>query len=1101
MFMKRFLYFVLLGILLFACEKAPEEVRVESVSLSQPTAEMLIGESVQLSTTVLPSNATDKTVIWASSKQSVATVTESGRVTAIAEGVSTITASASGKSATCMVTVSKGYVAVSSVTLNKQTLSLEKGASETLSATVLPADATNKTVTWTTSNSSIANVDQSGKVTAIGGGSATITAKADNQTATCTVAVTVPVTSISLDRESLTLEEEGTTVLTATIEPADATDKTITWSSSNTAIVTVDNAGKVTAVKEGSAIITAKAGAKEAKCAVTVQKKVIPVSSITLNKTSLSLEKGASETLTATVSPEDATDKTVTWNSSNAEVASVDENGKVTANSGGEAIIMAKAGEKTATCTVTVTVPVTSISLDRESLTLEEESTAVLTATIKPADATDKTITWSSSNTAIVTVDNAGKVTAVKEGSAIITAKAGAKEAKCAVTVQKKVIPVSSITLNKTTLSLEKGTSETLTATVGPEDATDKTVTWSSSNAEIASVDEHGKVTAHTGGEAVITAKAGEKAATCTVTVTVPVESITLNKTALELYEGKSEVLKATVKPDDATDSKVTWGSSDKEIAAVDGEGKVTAIGAGETIITAMAGGKTASCKVVVKKDTSAEAIVFADQNVKEKLVAAFDTNGDGELSYAEAAAVKSLGNAFGNETNYKSFDEFQYFTGVTIIRDSQFSEWQISSIILPGTITDIRGYAFKNCVNLSAIKIPDSVRKIWGAAFWGCIRLSEIVIPEGVTEIGNSAFHSCTSLSSITIPQSITVIGGAAFVDCNNLTRVNISNLEKWLNLQAITNSPFFSSQSGHIYLNGSEVKEVIIPSGMNLDYILYGCVGITRVTIPEGTTTIGSHSFAYCSGLTSMYIPESVSAIQDYAFFHCDNLKSINIPKKLTMIGEDAFGGCQNLMSISIPENINIIDKKAFLGAKSLKELYINDLIKWLKLDKSDYRHPFCSSTSGRLYIGGEEVTEVIIPEIVDLSYAFFGCTSLKTIIIPTGTKVIGCSAFQYCSFESIKIPESIEQIDDEAFYMCKRLTSIEIPATIKSIGKWAFYACSNLNSITLKATTPPALSTEVFKSTNGCPIYVPAGSVESYKNAEQWKNYASRIQAIPE
>lgn len=184
-------------VLMIACEKDPEEVRVESVSLSQPTAEMLVGESVQLSATVLPSNATDKTVIWASSKQSVATVTESGRVTAIAEGVSTITASASGKSATCMVTVSKGYVAVSSVTLNKSELILEEGGSETLVATVSPDNASDKTVTWESSNTSIAMVDENGKVSAIKEGSVIIKAKVKSLDASCSVVVRNPYISFA----------------------------------------------------------------------------------------------------------------------------------------------------------------------------------------------------------------------------------------------------------------------------------------------------------------------------------------------------------------------------------------------------------------------------------------------------------------------------------------------------------------------------------------------------------------------------------------------------------------------------------------------------------------------------------------------------------------------------------------------------------------------------------------------------------------------------------------------------------------------------------------------------------------------------------------
>ena len=426
----------------------------------------------------------------------------------------------------------------------------------------------------------------------------------------------IAVTSVTLDQTSLTLEEEQTATLVATVKPDDATDKTVTWSSSDAAVATVDETGKVTAVKEGTATITAKAGEKTAACEVTVKKKVIAVEAVTLDKAELSITKGESATLVATVTPDNATDKTVTWSSSDADVASVDETGKVTALEGGNATITAKAGDKTATCEVTVTVPVESVTLDQTSLTLEEEQTATLVATVKPDDATDKTVTWSSSDAAVATVDETGKVTAVKEGTATITAKAGEKTAACEVTVKKKVIAVEAVTLDKAELSIIKGESATLVATVTPDNATDKTVTWSSSDAGVAKVDETGKVTALKGGNATITAKAGDKTATCEVTVTVPVESIALDQTSLTLEEEQTATLVATVKPDDATVKAVTWSSSDASVAKVDLAGKVTALREGNAIITAKAGDKTATCAVTVKVSIESIEINFATARI-----------------------------------------------------------------------------------------------------------------------------------------------------------------------------------------------------------------------------------------------------------------------------------------------------------------------------------------------------------------------------------------------------------------------------------------------------------------------------------------------------
>ena len=252
------------------------------------------------------------------------------------------------------------------------------------------------------------------------------------------------------------------------------------------------------------------------------QPQVVAVSSVSLDKTSVSLNVGESVTLAATVKPDNATNKTVSWSSSNASVASVDASGKVSAVAEGTATITAKAGDKTATCSVTVTkkvVAVESVTLDKSSLELNEGETATLTATVKPDNASDKTVTWSSSKTSVATVDANGKVTAVAEGNATITAKAGNKSATCSVTVTKNVVAVESITLDKSSLELNEGETATLVATVKPDNATNKTVTWSSSRTSVATVDANGKVTAVAEGTATITAKAGDKTATCTVTV------------------------------------------------------------------------------------------------------------------------------------------------------------------------------------------------------------------------------------------------------------------------------------------------------------------------------------------------------------------------------------------------------------------------------------------------------------------------------------------------------------------------------------------------------------------------------------------------------
>lgn len=344
---------------------------------------------------------------------------------------------------------------------------------------------------------------------------------------------------------------------------------------------------------------------------------VINVSSVQLNESAMSLSVGGTGNLIATVNPSDATDKTVTWTSSNTAIATVDANGKVTAVAPGTAVIVVttKDGGKTASCTVTVsstTVPVESITLDKTSLSLAEGETATIIATVSPDNATNKAVNWTSSNTAVATVDANGNVTAVSAGTIVIIASTadGGKTALCTVTVTASAVPVESVSLNKGTLSLEEGASETLTATVNPSNATDKSVTWSSSNSAVATVDANGKVTAVAAGEAEITVTTtdGAKTASCTVTVTasaVAVESVSLNKTELSLIVGAEETLTATVLPENADNKAVTWSSSDESVATVDANGKVKAIAIGEAVITVTTadGGKTATCTVTVTKN------------------------------------------------------------------------------------------------------------------------------------------------------------------------------------------------------------------------------------------------------------------------------------------------------------------------------------------------------------------------------------------------------------------------------------------------------------------------------------------------------------------
>ena len=411
-----------------------------------------------------------------------------------------------------------GEVLATSISLNTSTLLLDVGAVSQLSATVYPSNTTNKEVAWTSSNASIAQVDNNGFVTAIAPGTVTIkatTTDGSNLSATCSVTVVRKATSITLNVNSLSMFVYQTSQLTATIYPTNASNKTVAWTSSNPAVATVSSTGLVTANVSGTTIITATTtdGTNlSASCEVTVS--IVPVSSISLNNTSLTLDVNDTYQLVESILPNNATYKTVMWTSSNPAVATVSSSGLVTPIAPGNTVIIATTTDGTnlsASCQVTVIKRVKSITLNESSMTLTLPETALLTATVIPVDATNPNLNWASSNPSVATVDANGFIRSKAVGTTTIwatTTDGSNLSVSCQVTVRKQY--VTSITLNESKLVMHIGESYPLMAEILPENASDKTLTWTTGNSSIAIVDNNGLVTAIEGGTTVIRAIAAD---------------------------------------------------------------------------------------------------------------------------------------------------------------------------------------------------------------------------------------------------------------------------------------------------------------------------------------------------------------------------------------------------------------------------------------------------------------------------------------------------------------------------------------------------------------------------------------------------------------
>ena len=318
------------------------------------------------------------------------------------------------------------------------------------------------------------------------------------------------------------------------------------------------------------------------------------------------------------------------------------------------------------------------------------------------------------------------------------------------------------------------------------------------------------------------------------------------------------------------------------------------------------------------------------------------------------------------------------------------------------------------------------------------------------VTMIGAYAFKDCDNLTSVTIPDSVTKIGAYAFNDCYSLTSVTIGD------------------------------SVTIIE-----DCAFYYCYSLTSVTIPDSVTKVGVYAFSNCSSLTSVTIPDSVTKIEDYAFHYCSSLASVTIPDSVTTIGNCAFYYCLSLTNVTIPDSVTTIGIYAFQGCDSLTSVTIGDGVTMIR----DCTFSNCSSLTSVTI--GNSVTMIGV-------YAFSKCSSLTSVTIPDSVTMIEGHAFHYCtSLASVTIPDSVTKIGDYAFYNCRSLTSVTIGDSVTTIGEEAFYYCKSLTSVYCKAATPPALKSKVFDyNGSGRKIYVPTESVDAYKSAEYWSEYASAI-----
>ncbi len=411
--------------------------------------------------------------------------------------------------------------------------------------------------------------------------------------------VTLPLEEMSFAEDIINIKVNESVSLKPFFYPEHSSDITgsITWSSSNPSVITVDSKGNVTGVGAGEADITAVMGKYSASSHIIVGGTTVNPTSIAFTNNDVSLNKGESAKLSLNFTPANVTNKAITWKSSNQSIVTV-EQGRIYAKGNGSAIITATSGSITAVCKVTVSNPLKGIFSDYDKIIINKGESKKIAVSLDPMDTTDdKTIYFISSDESILKVAN-GVITAVKPGKATITAMVGRYSDTISVIVQN---PTTSIELSPQELSLIVGQTQKLQFTILPYDATDEVIITSSDESVVTS--SNGTITALKRGKATLTVKSGAYSASCIVNVASDINSISLNYKSLVLYLGKSQGLTVNFNPINAMDDRtVIWESSNKSVITVDAKGKIKTINTGTATVTATAGdGKKAVCTVVVK--------------------------------------------------------------------------------------------------------------------------------------------------------------------------------------------------------------------------------------------------------------------------------------------------------------------------------------------------------------------------------------------------------------------------------------------------------------------------------------------------------------------
>jgi uncharacterized repeat protein (TIGR02543 family) len=660
-------------------------------------------------------------------------------------------------------------------------------------------------------------------------------------------------------------------------------------------------------------------------------------------------------------------------------------------------------------------------------------------------------------------------------------------------------VAVTGIKLDVTQKDLSIGAIIKLTATITPLEATNKEISWTSANKDVATVDENGQITAVAPGTTTInvTTDDGNFSASCAVKVlsTFAVNFETNGGTVIN-FQSIEEGSKAN-KPTDPEKTGNTFGGwyTDQNFA--------TAWDINKPV--------TAPITIYAKWTTNSYALSFnvnggtgsiADRTVAygeiinlpnsginppstAYILIGWSVNASASTSEMKPGASFTMVDAntklyaiWGCLYTYTTTASKVTITGLSGVWTNTIIDLTIPSSIAGNPVTEIGMGAFSRKSTLKSIVIPNSVTTLGQNAFEYCSGLTSVDLGTGITGLKINTFYDCTSLTGINIPASVTAINSGAFSNCSALKEISVS----------ASNTNYYST-NGVLY-GGNPILLIKCPAGKTgqftipsntvhiAEHAFSGCSKLTGVTIPSGVQSIGYYSFSGCTGLTSVNIPSSVTSINYYAFNYCTSLESVtfNTGTSDLNIRTSAFSQCSALKTLSLPSNV-----------WDVQPGFVSYTTALTSIDIATSNTKFTSENGG---LFSKDKTVLI---------AFPANKSTGSYTIPSTVTKIDKYAFNSTTLSTITIPSSVTTLTEYSFTNCQNLTTITIPSSVTSIGGSAFWASQKLKNIVVQATTPPTLGLSSFYDNGVVSIAVPAGSVNTYKTATNWSSYASKIVAI--